>query len=71
MRDVGLGVQVDFEVDGPLLFAAALGVLIALEPAVDHGLGDPDGLHMQDSLGAGVGFATVVDEFVEVPGGMA
>ena len=46
--------------------AEALGVFVALERAVDTGLIDSALLHVEDGFGAGVGFAAVADEFVEV-----
>jgi len=45
---------------------AALGVFVALEPAGNAGLRRVAALHVEDGFGAGVGFAAVVDEFVEV-----
>ena len=52
--------------DSGSALAEALGVFVALEPAVDHALGCSHLLHVEDSFDAGVGFAAVVDEFVEV-----
>ena len=58
--------EVDEGGEGCFSFAEALGVLLALEPAVDAGLGCAGLLHVGDDLGAGVGVAAVVDDFVEV-----
>jgi hypothetical protein len=41
-------------------------VFVALEPAVDAGLRGVAALHVEDDFGAGVGFAAVDDEFVEI-----
>jgi hypothetical protein len=41
-------------------------LFLALEPAVDEGLGGAAALHVGDDLGAGEGLAAVGDEFVEV-----
>ena len=46
--------------------AEALGEVVALEPAVDAGLGDLHALHVEDGFGAGAGFAAVGDDFGEV-----
>ncbi|MEI9980847.1 MAG: hypothetical protein WDN23_17960 [Edaphobacter sp.] len=45
-------------------------MLVALKPAVDAGLVEPDALHVEDGFGAGIGFAAVVDDFVEVFAGV-
>ena len=42
------------------------GVFLALEPAVDEGLGSAGALHVGDDLGAGEGLAAVGDDFVEL-----
>lgn len=56
----------EFDGDALVGFAAALGVFVALEPAVDAGLRRVAALHVEDDFGAGVGFAAVVDQLVEV-----
>ncbi len=58
--------QIELEGDALTPFAEPLGVFIALEPAVDAGLVDSALLHVGDGFGAGVGFAAVVDQLVEV-----
>jgi hypothetical protein len=62
----GGGLEVEAGGDAGSAFAAALGVFVALEPAVDAGLVDSALLHVEDDFGAGVGDAAVVDYFVEV-----
>jgi hypothetical protein len=63
---VGLvgGCEIELEGDVLAAFAEALGVFVALEPAVDAGLGRVAALHVEDDFGAGVGFAAVVDKLV-------
>jgi hypothetical protein len=58
--------DIDAGGDAGSAFAVALGVFVALEPVVDAGLIDSALLHVEDDFGAGVGFAAVVDYFVEV-----
>jgi hypothetical protein len=57
------GWEIEFHGDSLVAFAAALGVFVALKPAVDAGVA---ALHVEDGFGAGVGFAAVVDKLVEV-----
>jgi hypothetical protein len=49
------GREIKFHGDALVAFAAALGVFVALEPAVNARLRRVAALHVEDGFGAGVG----------------